>query len=96
MEFNNDYIEQKGDNMLSVDELTKYAELYGIEVNQVEKSSGEIFFIDSDGNKAKINPEDFTEDMKSIDFMMAHGFIVADKLVGQFVIKGDLDEDNIS
>jgi hypothetical protein len=74
--------------ILSIEEMTKIAEQYGLDVNTVEKGKGGMFYINEDGEKIKIKPEDFTEDMKSIDFMMSHGFIMSDKIVGKMIMEG--------
>jgi hypothetical protein len=76
--------------MLSIEEMTKIAKEYRLDVNKVEKGKGGMFYICEDGNKVEIKPEDFTEDMKSLDFMISHGFIMADIIVGKMIMEGEI------
>ena len=74
--------------MVSIEEATKIAERYGLDLNESKKYKAELYYISKCGNKSKIKPEEFTDDMKSIIFMMSHGFIIADKIVGKILTEG--------
>jgi len=67
---------ERGTNMLSIEEMTEIAKRYGIDINKVNPGEGGLFYINENGDKVKISPDEFTKDMKSIDFMMSHGFIM--------------------
>ena len=82
--------------MINIEQAIKLAEQYGFDVNKVEKSKGGFFYINESGEKKQISTDEFTDDMKSVDFQLSNGFIVLDKIKGNIIIdkniklKGDL------
>jgi len=59
-----------------------------LDLNEFKKYKGDIYCVNEYGDKSKINPKNYTDDMKSIVFLMSHGFIIVDKIVGN-IIKGE-------
>lgn len=71
---------------VNIEMAVELAKQYGMEVNKVDNANGGFFYIDEDGNKIKIQPDEFTDEMKSLDFQLSNGFIILDELKGNIIL----------
>ena len=62
--------------MVNIEQVIKLAEQYGFDVNKVEKSKGGFFYINENGEKKQISTDEFTDEIKCLDFQLSHGFLL--------------------
>lgn len=71
---------------VNIEKAIELANIYGFEVNQVDKGNGGFFYTNENGMKVKVDPNEYTEEMKSLDFQLSNGFIILDELKGNLAL----------